>query len=49
MTAARLSQAQIEAFRRDGFLAPIDALSEAEARTLRAELETFERTLPPAR
>ena len=47
MTAARLSQAQIEAFRRDGFLAPINALSEAEARTLRAEFETFERNLPP--
>jgi non-haem Fe2+, alpha-ketoglutarate-dependent halogenase len=47
MAAARLSQAQIEAFRRDGFLAPIAALPEAEARALRAELEAFERTRPP--
>jgi hypothetical protein len=47
MTATGLSGAQIEAFRRDGFLAPIDVLPEAEARALRAGLEAFERTLPP--
>ena len=46
MDAARLSQTRIEAFRRDGFLAPLDALPEAEAHALRAELEAFERTLP---
>jgi hypothetical protein len=42
-----LAQAQIEAFQRDGFLAPVDALTPTEARGLRAELEEFERTLPP--
>jgi non-haem Fe2+, alpha-ketoglutarate-dependent halogenase len=47
VTPPRLSQAQIEAFARDGFLAPVDALTPAEARGLRAELEDFERTLPP--
>ena len=41
-----LSQAQIEAFERDGFYAPVDALSADEARRLRGELEAFEATLP---
>jgi hypothetical protein len=36
MTAARLSQEQIEAFRRDGFLAPIDVLPQAEVRRHRS-------------
>ena len=45
--AARLSLAQIEAFRRDGFIAPVDTLPEAEARALRTQLEVFDRTLPP--
>jgi hypothetical protein len=41
-----LSQQQIETFQRDGFYAPIDALSADEARRLRGDLEDFERTLP---
>src|SRR5271154_7000846 len=44
VTPSRLSQAQIDDFQRDGFLAPVDALSRAEARALRDELEAFERT-----
>jgi hypothetical protein len=47
MTAPALSQAQIDAFGRDGFLAPVEAFSRAEARRLRDQLEAFERTLPP--
>ena len=46
MTSSSLSQEQIEAFERDGFLAPVDALTPAEARRLRDQLEEFERTLP---
>ncbi|MEJ0067414.1 MAG: tripartite tricarboxylate transporter substrate-binding protein [Pseudomonadota bacterium] len=42
-----LSQAQIDAFRRDGFYAPVDAIGVDDARRLRGELEAFERTLPP--
>lgn len=42
-----LSQAQIDAFRRDGFLAPVDVFSIEEARRWRADLERFERSLPP--
>jgi non-haem Fe2+, alpha-ketoglutarate-dependent halogenase len=37
-----LTQAQIAAYERDGYLAPVPALSETEARGLRAHLETVE-------
>jgi hypothetical protein len=47
MTPTRLSPTEIDAFQRDGFLAPVDALTQAEARGLRDQLEAFERTLPP--
>ena len=47
MPSSALSQAEIDAFRRDGFLAPVEAFSRAEARGLRDQLEAFERTLPP--
>jgi non-heme Fe2+,alpha-ketoglutarate-dependent halogenase len=47
MANPALSQAQIEAFRRDGFLAPVQVFTPAEARRWRADLEAFERTLPP--
>jgi ectoine hydroxylase-related dioxygenase (phytanoyl-CoA dioxygenase family) len=42
----KLSQEQIEAFHRDGYLAPVDVFSVEEARRWRADLEAFERTLP---
>src|ERR1700690_1429224 len=37
-----LTEAQIAAYERDGYLAPVPALSETEARGLRAHLETIE-------
>src|ERR1700726_1553226 len=37
-----LSETQIAAYHREGYLAPVVAMSEAEARSLRAELETIE-------
>ena len=37
-----LSEAQIVAYEREGYLAPVAAMSEAEARALRARLETIE-------
>ncbi len=43
----QLSPAQIETFRRDGFLAPVEVFPAEEARRWRADLEAFERTLPP--
>ena len=43
----KLSQAQIDAFHRDGYFAPVDVFTAEEARGWRADLETFERTLPP--
>ena len=39
----RLSDDQIEFYRSNGYLAPVDVLSEAEVRGLRAELEATER------
>ena len=42
-----LSQVEIDAFQRDGFLAPLDVFTRAEARAWRDQLEAFERTLPP--
>src|SRR4051812_48212875 len=45
----KLTTAQIEAFRRDGFLAPVALASADEARGWRDDLEAFERTLPEAR
>lgn len=43
----KLSQAEVDAFHRDGFFAPVDVFSAEEARAWRADLEAFERTLPP--
>jgi len=42
-----LSQTQIGAFQRDGYYAPVDVFTVEEARRWRADLEAFERTLPP--
>jgi len=39
----RLSSQAIESYRRDGYHFPVDILSEAETRALRAQLEAFER------
>lgn len=41
-TPQRLTPTQVEAFRRDGYLFPLHALSAAEARGYRARLEAFE-------
>ena len=38
----KLTDTQIEAFHRDGFVAPIDVFSEAEASRLRHALEEAE-------
>jgi non-heme Fe2+,alpha-ketoglutarate-dependent halogenase len=43
----KLSQAEVEAFHRDGYYAPVDVFSVDEARRWRADLEAFEATLPP--
>ncbi len=45
----KLTTAQIESFRRDGFLAPVALASAAEARRWRDDLEAFERTLPESK
>lgn len=42
-----LSQAQIDAYRRDGFLCPIPVLSPEETRVERAALESLEAAPPP--
>ena len=44
-----LSQSQVAAFERDGFLSPIRAISEARARYYRERLEAFEANYPKAR
>lgn len=44
---SKLSPAQIDAYRRDGYYAPVDVFSADEARRWRADLEAFEATLPP--
>ncbi|SLN25298.1 Phytanoyl-CoA dioxygenase (PhyH) [Roseovarius litorisediminis] len=44
----KLTEAQIEAFHRDGFVSPIDIFSEEEAARLRAELEAAEAKWPEA-
>ena len=44
----KLTDAQIEAFHRDGFVSPIDVFSEDEAARLRAELEAAEAKWPEA-
>lgn len=44
---SKLSEAQVDAFHRDGFFAPVDVFPVEEARAWRADLEAFERTLPP--
>jgi non-heme Fe2+,alpha-ketoglutarate-dependent halogenase len=40
------SQEKVDAYRRDGFLAPVDAFPAQHAAHLRGQLETFEATLP---
>ena len=42
----KLSQAEIDAFHRDGYYAPVDVFGIEEARRWRAGLEAFERALP---
>lgn len=42
----KLSQAEVDAFHRDGYYAPVDVFGVDEARRWRADLEAFERTLP---
>jgi hypothetical protein len=42
----KLSQAEVDAFHRDGYYAPVDIFSVDEARRWRADLEAFEATLP---
>lgn len=42
----KLTPAQVEAYRRDGFLAPVALTDAAEARRWRDDLEAFEATLP---
>ena len=44
-----LSPAQIEAFGRDRFVAPVRAISERRARHYRNQLEAFEAASPDAR
>lgn len=44
----KLTNAQIDAYHRDGFVFPIDVFSETEAQRLRAALETAEATWPEA-
>jgi non-haem Fe2+, alpha-ketoglutarate-dependent halogenase len=44
-----LSQAQVDAFHRDGFAAPVRAISEERALYYRHRLEAFEATYPDAR
>ena len=43
----KLSQAEVDAFHRDGYYAPVDVFGVDEARSWRADLEAFEATLPP--
>ena len=43
----KLTREQVETFHRDGFYAPVDVFGVEEARRWRADLEAFERTLPP--
>ena len=42
----RLSQEQVDAYRRDGVVYPVPVMSGEEAATYRSELETFERDYP---
>lgn len=46
MQPASLSASQVEAFRRDGFLAPLPVFPAETVRELRQRLEAFEQTLP---
>ena len=43
----KLSQAEVDAFHRDGYFAPVDVFTVDEAKAWRGDLEAFERTLPP--
>lgn len=47
MSGHRLTQEQVDAFHRDGYVAPVEALPIPEAERLRGQLEEFERSLPP--
>ena len=43
----KLSQAEVDAFHRDGYFAPVDVFTVDEAKAWRGDLDAFERTLPP--
>lgn len=47
MTKKRLTEEEIAAYRRDGFVPRVAAFSPGEAQALRLRLEDFEATLPP--
>jgi len=47
ISMTKLTEAQVDIFHRDGYLAPVDVFTAEEARSWRADLEAFERTLPP--
>ena len=42
----KLTAAQIRAYERDGYVAPIDVISASQARALRLRLEAAERQYP---
>ena len=44
-----LTEAQVEAYRRDGYLSPLDVFSEAQTKALRARLEAAESAAEPGR
>ncbi len=46
MSVAALSTSQVESFRRDGFIAPLDVFGADEVHDLRGRLEDFEASLP---
>lgn len=47
MSNKRLTEQEVAAYRRDGFVPRVSGFSRDEAQTLRRNLETFEKTLPP--
>ena len=47
MATAPLGDTEVEAFRRDGFLGPLDVFPAGEIGEIRRRLEEFEATLPP--
>lgn len=45
---ASLSSSQIAAYENDGFLFPVDVMPASEAKVLRSDIETMEKTYPDA-